>query len=97
MAEESVPLTISQGQKNYKTSLNNERESSQFFCNKCQKVQESNVDHKIGTWTLICCGIWCILTFIGGLIPLCCKPCKDVVQYCPECNQKVGEVPFSPC
>ena len=62
-------------------------------CPNCQKLIETNIEHKVGLLSWLGCLGCVLLDCTAGccLIPFCVDSCKDVEHYCPSCKSFLGK------
>ncbi|CAD8079690.1 unnamed protein product [Paramecium sonneborni] len=97
--EIGLPKVFTRGmtKNDYLTTANGKKTNQEIFCNNCQRINMSRLETEYGIGAI---QVTCLLIFLFW--PLCWLPCvlkscKDIIHYCPFCNQIVGRTPFTFC
>ncbi|CAD8091216.1 unnamed protein product [Paramecium sonneborni] len=90
-------LTRRMTKNDYLTTANGHKIKQEIFCNNCQRINMTRLETEYGIGAI---QVTCLLIFLFW--PLCWLPCvlkscKDIIHYCPFCNQIVGRTPYTFC
>ncbi|CAD8056310.1 unnamed protein product [Paramecium primaurelia] len=90
-------LTRRMTKNDYLTTADGHKTKQEVFCNNCQRINMTRLETEYGLGAI---QITCLLIFLFW--PLCWLPCvlrscKDIIHYCPFCNQVVGRTRYTFC
>ncbi|CAD8063945.1 unnamed protein product [Paramecium primaurelia] len=90
-------LTRRMTKNDYLTTANGHKSQQEVFCNNCQRINMTRLETEYGLGAIQVTCLLIVLFWPLCWLPCILKQCKDIIHYCPFCNQIVGRTPYTFC
>ncbi|CAD8207378.1 unnamed protein product [Paramecium pentaurelia] len=88
---------LEQRVKNLPTNANDQEQPTKVFCQKCQKQVITRIEKQYGCGALIVTFLILMIFWPLFWIPCFVSECRDIIHYCPSCEEVIGLKPYKLC